>query len=786
MKRTKDSKRDDAAVTPRTSARLTDGVRLATWSAAFATVIGSASAHALAIEQMKVRSALGQPLSASVQLALAPGERVPVGCASAIVPRTASSELPWLYDVAVRLAPNSKPPRLNLFTSKPVLEPLSSLMLTLDCPGIPVVQRTFLVMLDPPLLSEPNEDGRYAETPASPQPGAASSRPAATVASSRAQLERTVTAPQTGTYGTSLSAGDSYIVRRGDTVSTIASRISGRPSGSVWVLASDLVKLNPDALLANDANQLLEGARITLPPLRADWDAEAGTHMLTQVSRSAAENAPGEPANKNPRSQERPTSARLGSSAPLAPDEKPSSIPRQPTLPGREPLRVDEALVMSTRLSQISRDRLVMREQGFDQAERIARGRLTALAARETFFSIMAGAEPVLAEAQEAGSNAAESEPPTAAVASAAQPQVDAPPAPVVAAAIAPSPMLVGERSTLSWLPILLALLLGAGAAGWLVRRQIRRAYRSELRRYLRARRRRAHRSINEPTSVFHTPSSGIIVNEDSSDTAAVSVLSGAGASTYTGGDATAPMPQLDTAAALVDPSPTADVPASTLLGNEDLTFDPPILQETADSEDGADLPTDLLQQALSGAQNTLEEDLIDTAMPVANEEPPSMELLNLDGDMQGDEAALDAIYLDEEAIDETGDITIGDVFDLSTDDGTAEEEIEVDAASLSALEKLVIREVRPPKNKHSPEGDAEDDISGTSLNTVDMPLDTALMEIIYAEAYTEEDNEDQKEEEQISDDDIDALFQQSVVQEDDDADTEGDGRKLPAADGRR
>ena len=53
-----------------------------------------------------------------------------------------------------RVLRSSGATRVELRSPSPVLEPLSELILSVQCPGSPAVQRSFLVMLDPPVLAD--------------------------------------------------------------------------------------------------------------------------------------------------------------------------------------------------------------------------------------------------------------------------------------------------------------------------------------------------------------------------------------------------------------------------------------------------------------------------------------------------------------------------------------------------------------------------------------------------------------------------------------------------------
>ena len=63
----------------------------------------------------------------------------------------------------------------------------------------------------------------------------------------------------------------SYRVREGDTLSTIAARVDGRPANSTWQLATQIFAANPNAFIRANPDLIKLGWEIKIPDA-ASWN----------------------------------------------------------------------------------------------------------------------------------------------------------------------------------------------------------------------------------------------------------------------------------------------------------------------------------------------------------------------------------------------------------------------------------------------------------------------------------------------------------------------------------
>lgn len=254
--------RTGARVRPSTGASLgamTRRVSRATpLAAAIAALLANGSALALSLGPIEVSSALGEPLRAELPLGVAPGERVTPDCFRLTTDASAGSRGGLPYEASVQLLGNGPARRLAITGRTPLREPLLDLVIAVDCAGAPRMERGYTLMLSP--RSQPAQRAP-SPTAATPSPTAATPSPTAAAAArpARAQAPAAVTRPDSP-----LRAGERYRVRPGDTLSTIAQRVSDREL-SIWAQAEAIFAANPDAFIGADPNRLRAGAQLQIP-----------------------------------------------------------------------------------------------------------------------------------------------------------------------------------------------------------------------------------------------------------------------------------------------------------------------------------------------------------------------------------------------------------------------------------------------------------------------------------------------------------------------------------------
>ncbi|MDJ0928695.1 MAG: hypothetical protein QNJ73_13745 [Gammaproteobacteria bacterium] len=244
--------------------------------------LSPAPGMAVGIGDVKLNSRLGQPLRATVPVRLASGEALTTGCVKST---NQQGDLRSPRDVDVRTPAASGPGvyDLELSTVLPLYEPMYELSLRVDCGGMPGLVKHYVLMLDLPM------------TPATPV--ARQSQPSVT---SESQSRRPVAAPARTTQPRQpvqrsrdpIAPGATYRVRAGDTLSTIAARIDGRPANFIWPMADLIFAANPGAFIRSNPDLIKLGAEIRIPA-PSEWQADVSPA-------TAALTPPEEPATAPP------------------------------------------------------------------------------------------------------------------------------------------------------------------------------------------------------------------------------------------------------------------------------------------------------------------------------------------------------------------------------------------------------------------------------------------------------------------------------------------------------
>ena len=233
--------------------------------------LGALPAAALELGEVAIHSTLGQPLSASIAVALAPTEQLSATCVS--LQRTASdSGLPVVRDATISIANGV----ISLTGKSAIREPMLSMRVNIKCPYTPNLSREYMLFVDPAgTLALPTSastvSANVAQT-SSPQAAATAGRAAV----ANATPIRDVT---------------SYQVQRGETLSEIAQRIENRPVG-LWSTVMVIFEANPDAFINNDPNMLKAGSWLSIPDFSSSQSsALANNETAEPVTESAASSA---------------------------------------------------------------------------------------------------------------------------------------------------------------------------------------------------------------------------------------------------------------------------------------------------------------------------------------------------------------------------------------------------------------------------------------------------------------------------------------------------------------
>src|SRR5437899_61114 len=230
---------------------------------------------ALGLGKLTVNSALGQPLSAQIELTSAAKEELDSLAARVGAPSLYTQNnltYPGVLSrarITVERAANGEP-YLKITTQTPVSEPFLDLLVEINWASGRVV-RDYTFLLDPPgstMVASPVEPVAPARAGATQSQRAASAAPAA---------------PETAAPKQS---GDRYTVKRGDTLSKIANENLPSTATLDQMLVA-LFRSNTDAFDGKNMNRLRTGAIITIPgadDIRTTAAPEATTMVRVQAS----------------------------------------------------------------------------------------------------------------------------------------------------------------------------------------------------------------------------------------------------------------------------------------------------------------------------------------------------------------------------------------------------------------------------------------------------------------------------------------------------------------------
>lgn len=224
--------------------------------------LAATPAAALELGELRVNSALGQPLRASIAYALNPNEQISNHCIF-LRPGGSGNGMPVLDQARIAVTDSA----IIVTGNSPVREPILSMQLAVDCPYTPHLLREYTFMIDPANPSFVEQAARSnSARPVAQQP-VVTERPAVAQATTAESAERTVpVAPRPVANTSPISTSAEYLVLPGDTVSTIVARIEDRDLG-MWPAVNAIFEANPDAFINNDVNRLIAGKTLQIPAM---------------------------------------------------------------------------------------------------------------------------------------------------------------------------------------------------------------------------------------------------------------------------------------------------------------------------------------------------------------------------------------------------------------------------------------------------------------------------------------------------------------------------------------
>jgi pilus assembly protein FimV len=246
---------------------------LITWGLLASVTALPISALALGLGRLSLDSGLGQPLSARVELTAAQKDELDsliAKIADLSVYRDNNVQYPAALSrarVTIEQSPNN-PPYLKVTTTQAVNEPYLDLIVEVNWATGRVV-RNYTFLLDPPgiAVAQAVEPVAPARAEAAPARGTRGQRPLPTAAGSKA------------------GEGDTYTVRRGDTLSKIAKEYKPENVSLEQMLVA-LFRSNESAFDGRNMNRLRSGQILTIPPV--DQAAAATPTEATKVVRVQA------------------------------------------------------------------------------------------------------------------------------------------------------------------------------------------------------------------------------------------------------------------------------------------------------------------------------------------------------------------------------------------------------------------------------------------------------------------------------------------------------------------
>ncbi|MEO6968972.1 MAG: FimV/HubP family polar landmark protein [Rhodanobacteraceae bacterium] len=265
---------------------------------AVSLVLGSSSALALQLGQIRVKSTLDEPLVAEIPIQLdnlSEGEGLSVSLASDADFARVGLTRPYGVDLHFNIVTDSTGHKIVLITSsQPVGDPYLDFLLQVNSRKGRQL-REYTVLLDPVIASTPPaEDETSAPAPqetAAPQtiPAPAQQTPASQMTQPRPATQpqaspQPTSALPAATAAPSHARNGEYTVAHGDTLYKVATRTRTDPQVSVDQMMLALKQTNPDAFYRDNINSLRSGAILRIPTREA-IDATSAAEARAQVHR---------------------------------------------------------------------------------------------------------------------------------------------------------------------------------------------------------------------------------------------------------------------------------------------------------------------------------------------------------------------------------------------------------------------------------------------------------------------------------------------------------------------
>ncbi len=252
-------------------------------SLAVGALAWSQQTFALGLGEIRLSSALNEPLSAEIELLSVTQEELrslTVGLApTATFDRYGLDRPAFLSQISFEVESRNGTGVVIVTSPGPITEPFVTLLVEAVWPSGRLL-REYTVLLDPPIFATPE--------PTQPPPSASASARPSSSSSTNVRRPATRAQPTTPAYD-----GSTYTIQRGDTLWEIAERV--RPSSDVSInqVMLSLYDANPAAFNGN-INRISAGATLRIPD-SATMRGRNATTALTEVRRQNAEWRGGQP-----------------------------------------------------------------------------------------------------------------------------------------------------------------------------------------------------------------------------------------------------------------------------------------------------------------------------------------------------------------------------------------------------------------------------------------------------------------------------------------------------------
>jgi pilus assembly protein FimV len=231
--------------------------------------ISASNAHALALGQVTVQSAIGEPLHAEIDIPEINAEEL-ASLRTAVASPEAFRAAGLEYNPAlggIRITLERRPDGrhfLRLSSSRPVNEPFVDLILETNWSSGRIV-RDYTLLFDPPSLRQNAAPLAAQVSPAAPSQRARPAAPAPSARTPAAPVARATPAPaETAAAKQPSGDGKQVTVQAGDTASKIAAANKSANVSLDQMLVA-LLRANPEAFIGGNVNRLRSGAVLDVP-----------------------------------------------------------------------------------------------------------------------------------------------------------------------------------------------------------------------------------------------------------------------------------------------------------------------------------------------------------------------------------------------------------------------------------------------------------------------------------------------------------------------------------------